>query len=203
VNQIVSCRLIFQLWKLPSSVRDGCIYCEYKWIIDVDIALLDSTTVLGFRSRTEARSAEGMLIEAGERVRTVRVVLGGLPMRSTRLLVVADESKASKRAVSYVAQMVGRRRGFNCLVYTLSEIPASLIEYGGAKNPEEEEKLDGELHAEQKHWVLAAQEKAKLALDRAGAALRKAGLAAGAIEARFCGSATQRTDAREATKFLN
>jgi hypothetical protein len=76
VNQIVSCRLIFQLWKLPSPVRDGCIYCEYKWIIDVDIALLDSTTVLGFRSRTEARSAEGMLIEAGERVRTVRVVLG-------------------------------------------------------------------------------------------------------------------------------
>ena len=45
MNQIVSCRLIFQLWKLPSPVRDGCIYCEYKWIIDVDIALLDSTTV--------------------------------------------------------------------------------------------------------------------------------------------------------------
>ena len=66
----------FQLWKLPSPVRDGCIYCEYKWIIDVDIALLDSTTVLGFRSRTEARSVEGMLIETGERVRTVRVVLG-------------------------------------------------------------------------------------------------------------------------------
>lgn len=59
VNQIVSCRLIFQLWKLTSPVRDGCINCEYKWIIDVDIALLDSTTVLGFRSRTEAHAAEG------------------------------------------------------------------------------------------------------------------------------------------------
>jgi len=125
-------------------------------------------------------------------------------MRSTRLLVVVDESKASKRAVSYVGQVVGRRRRFKvCLAHTLSEIPASLIEYGGAKNPDEEEKLDAELHTKQKQWIFAAQEKAKLALDRAGAALRKAGLAAGAIEARFCGSATQRTDAREATKFLN
>jgi hypothetical protein len=59
VNQIASCRLIFQLWKLPSPVRDGCIYCEYKWIIDVNIVLLDSTTVLVFRSRTEAHAAEG------------------------------------------------------------------------------------------------------------------------------------------------
>ena len=71
VNQIVSCRLIFQLWKLPSPVRDGRIYCEYKWIIDVGIALSDSTIVLGIRSCTEARSAEGMLFEPGERVCTV------------------------------------------------------------------------------------------------------------------------------------
>ena len=46
--------------------------------------------------------------------------------------------------------------------------------------------MDAELHTKQKQWIFAAQEKAKLALDRAGAALRKAGLAAGAIEERFC-----------------
>ena len=108
-------------------------------------------------------------------------------MRSTRLLVVVDETKASKRAVSYVAQMVGRRRGFKvCLVHTLSEIPASLIEYGGAKNPEEEVELDGELHAEQKHWIFASQEKAQPTLNRACAVLRKGGLAAAAIEEQFC-----------------
>jgi nucleotide-binding universal stress UspA family protein len=108
-------------------------------------------------------------------------------MRSTRLLVVVDENKASKRAVSYVAQIVGRRRGFKvCLVHTLPEIPASLIEYGGAKNPDEEEKLDADLHAEQKHWVFAAQEKAQPTLTRASAVLRKGGLAAKAIEERFC-----------------
>jgi nucleotide-binding universal stress UspA family protein len=108
-------------------------------------------------------------------------------MRSTRLLVVVDESKASKRAVSYVAQIVGRRQGFKiCLVHALSEIPASLLEYGGGKNPEEEVKLDADLHAEQKQWVLAAQEKAQPTLTRASAVLRKGGLAANAIEERFC-----------------
>ena len=108
-------------------------------------------------------------------------------MRSTRLLVVVDETKASKRAVSYVAQIVGRRRGFKvCLARTLSDIPASLIEYGGAKNPDEEEKLDDELHAEQKHWVFEAQKNAQPALNRACAVLRKGGLAAGAIEEQFC-----------------
>ena len=97
-------------------------------------------------------------------------------MRSARLLVVVEENKASKRAVSYVAQIVGRQRGFKVyLVRTLPEIPASLIEYGGGKSPEEEMKLDGDLHAEQKQWVLAAQEKAQPTLTRASAALRKGG----------------------------
>jgi nucleotide-binding universal stress UspA family protein len=108
-------------------------------------------------------------------------------MQNTRLLVVMEESKASKRAVSYVAQMVGRRKGFKvCLAYTLPELPASLIEYGGARTPDEEEKLDAELHAKQARWVVAAKEKARPALERAYAILRKAGLAARAIETRFC-----------------
>ena len=108
-------------------------------------------------------------------------------MRSTKLLVVVDESKASKRAVSYVGQMIGRRRRFKvCLAHPLSEIPASLIEYGGGTNPDEEEKLEAELHRDQKRWVFAAQEKAQPALDRASAVLRNAGVAAGAIEAGFC-----------------
>ena|SRR5665213_2758489 len=97
-------------------------------------------------------------------------------MRSARLLVVVEENKASKRAVSYVAQIVGRRRGFEvCLVHTLPEIPASLIEYGGGQSPEEEVKLDGDLYAEQKQWVLAVQEKAQPTLTRASAVLRKGG----------------------------
>ena len=119
-------------------------------------------------------------------------------MRSTRLLVVVDENKASKRAVAYVAQIIGRQRGFKVgLVHTLSEIPASLIEYGGAENPEKEKKLDADLHAEQKHWVLAAQEKAQPTLTRATAVLRKGGLAANAIEERFSVPADGRARADE------
>ena len=108
-------------------------------------------------------------------------------MRNTKLLVVVDESTASKRAVSYVARMVGRRRGFRVyLVHALPELPASLIEYGGAKTPEEANKLETEFHAEQKRWMLAAKEKAQPVLNLARAALRKSGLAAGAIEGLFC-----------------
>lgn len=119
-------------------------------------------------------------------------------MRSTRLLAVVDETKASKRAVSYVAQIVGRRRGFKvCLVHTLSEIPASFIEYGGAVSPDEEAKLDADLHAEQKHWIVAAQEKAQPTLTRASAVLRKGGVAANAIDERFCFPADGRARADE------
>ena len=108
-------------------------------------------------------------------------------MRTTRLVVVIDESKASKRAVSYVGQIVGRRRGFKvCLAHTLPELPASLIEYGSARNPEDEKKLEAELHAEQKHWVVAAREKAQPALNRARAVLRKPGMADGSVEEGFC-----------------
>jgi nucleotide-binding universal stress UspA family protein len=108
-------------------------------------------------------------------------------MRNTRLLVVVDESKTSKRAVSYVAQIVGRRKGFKvCLAHPQDEIPASLVGYGGARNPDEEEKLDGQMHAEQKHWIFASQEKVQPTLNRARAVLRKGGLAAAAIEEQFC-----------------
>lgn len=102
-------------------------------------------------------------------------------------VVVMDESKASERAVSYVAQIVGRRRGFKvCLAHTLPELPASLIEYGSARNPDDEKKLEAELHAEQKHWVFAAREKGRPALKRARRVLRKGGVAAASIEERFC-----------------
>ena len=54
---------------------------------------------------------------------------------TTRLLVLVDESPASKRAVSYVARMVGRRRGFQlCLAHLLPPLPAGLMEFRGAEN---------------------------------------------------------------------
>jgi nucleotide-binding universal stress UspA family protein len=107
-------------------------------------------------------------------------------MPNTSLLVVIDESTASERAVSYVAQIIGGRKGFRvCLAHPLPELPASLIEHGGAENPTEEKVLDSELRAEQKDWVAEAKKKAEPALNGARAVLRNAGLTAGSIEERF------------------
>jgi nucleotide-binding universal stress UspA family protein len=107
-------------------------------------------------------------------------------MPNTSLLVMIDESSASERAVSYVAQIIGGRQGFRvCLAHALPELPASLIEHGGAENPAAEKKLDSELRAEQKDWVAAAKKKAEPILSGARAVLRNAGLTASSIEERF------------------
>lgn len=107
-------------------------------------------------------------------------------MRNAKLLVVIDESEASKRAVSYVAGIIGGRGRFKvCLAHTLPEIPAHLIEHGGAEDPSEEEKLDRELHSDQNRWIVAARKEAQPILTRARAVLSKAGLTASSIEERF------------------
>ena len=114
-------------------------------------------------------------------------------MRNAKLLVVIDESQASERAVSYVAGIIGRRRGFKvCLAHTLPEIPAHLIEHGGAENPSDEKKLERELHSDQNQWIVAARKKAQPILARARAVLGKAGLTASSIEERYCDPAEGR-----------
>ena len=51
-------------------------------------------------------------------------------MATTKLLVVVDKSLASMRAVKYVAQILGGRRGFRiCLAHTLPSPPAEMMEY--------------------------------------------------------------------------
>jgi nucleotide-binding universal stress UspA family protein len=107
--------------------------------------------------------------------------------RNTKLLLVIDETEASKRAVTYVARIVARLRDFHvCVAHTLPFLPTHLTEYGGARNPAEEEKLKTELHAGQVRWIAEAKEKAQPALDRACATLHKAGLGTKAIETKFC-----------------
>ena len=50
----------------------------------------------------------------------------------SKLLVVVDNSLASMRAVEYVAQILGGRRGFRiCLAHTLPSPPAGMTEFGG------------------------------------------------------------------------
>lgn len=114
-------------------------------------------------------------------------------MRNAKLLVVIDESQASTRAVSYLAGIIRRRRRFKaCLAHALPEIPAHLIEYDGAENPSEEEKLESELHSDHNQWIVAPRKKPQPILVRARALLRKIGLTAGAIDVRYCDPAEGR-----------
>jgi nucleotide-binding universal stress UspA family protein len=101
----------------------------------------------------------------------------------TKLMIVVDESPASKRAIEYVGKLVSRRRGFHvCLVHTLPSVPPELLEFGGAENPAEEKRLDKNLKISQQQWISKVGKKAQHALDQASAILRNAGLSARILE---------------------
>ena len=55
-------------------------------------------------------------------------------MKNTKLLVVVDESPATRRALEYVAQVASRRRDFRiCLAHALPSPPSELVELRGAE----------------------------------------------------------------------
>ena len=100
-----------------------------------------------------------------------------------RLLLVVDESPGTKRAVNYVAKMIGRRRGFHvCLLYLLPPLPPELLEFGGAENPRTEKKLVVELRRDQQVWIASAKDSARPMLDDAIKVLREAGISRRAID---------------------
>jgi len=108
-------------------------------------------------------------------------------MVNTRLLVVVDDSAASRRAVKYVAKFVRKRRGFRiCLVHVLPPLPPELLEHGGSEDPAKEARLEVDLKAEQHRWVSAAKNTSQKSVDEARATLRKAGISAGTVQALFC-----------------
>ena len=78
-------------------------------------------------------------------------------MVNTRLLVVLDDSAASRSAVKYVGKFVGKRRRFRiCLVHVLPPLPPELLEHGGSEDPAKEARLEADLKAEQQLWISAA-----------------------------------------------
>jgi nucleotide-binding universal stress UspA family protein len=86
--------------------------------------------------------------------------------RSDKILVAVDDTEASLKAVTYVAQMVrGRDPIYICLFHVLPPIPPRLLEFGGAEDPQKEQILSAELKAAQFEWI----EKAK---DSAGPSLK-------------------------------
>jgi hypothetical protein len=105
-------------------------------------------------------------------------------MVDTSLLVIIDDSAASKRAVKYVGKFVGMRRGFRIyLLHVLPPLPPELLEYGGAENPRKEARLGVDQKAEQHRWISAAKKASQKGLDDARATLRAAGISAAAVKA--------------------
>lgn len=104
-------------------------------------------------------------------------------MAETRLLVVLDDSAASKRAVKYVGKFVGKRKGFHIfLLHVLPPLPPELVEHGGSEIPRKEAQLDAGLKAEQHRWIAATKKASQKVLDQARATLRTAGILAGAVK---------------------
>jgi nucleotide-binding universal stress UspA family protein len=100
-------------------------------------------------------------------------------MKNTKLLVVVDESRATKRALEYVAQVASRRRDFRvCLAHALPPPPPEQVEFRGAEKTR--------LRAYKRRWIAVLEMTEQRALDRANAVLRRGGFAAGAIEAHYC-----------------
>ena len=101
----------------------------------------------------------------------------------TRLLVVLDDSAASKRAVKYVGKFVGKRRGFRiCLLHVLPPMPSELLEHGGSENPMKESRLGLNQKSEQHRWISAAKKASQKSMDGARAILQSAGVSAGTVK---------------------
>jgi nucleotide-binding universal stress UspA family protein len=136
------------------------------------------------------------MVQTSRRVRSDGAI--GRKTHNHRLLVVVDESSSSKRAVEYAARVLASRRGFQvCLAYFLSQLPPTLLEFGGAENPDTERQLDTQLKTEQRQWIAAARKEAQPALNWACTKLRRAGLPAGSLSAKFSDPFREQNSASE------
>ncbi len=115
-----------------------------------------------------------------------------------RLLLVLDHSPASQRAIDYVAETAARCGAFRLyLANLLPPVPPELLEFGGAENPREEERLSQSLRLEQQGWIKTAKKRAQHSLSKVRAKLRQAGVVAGAAVARFSDPLDDRSSAEE------
>ncbi len=98
-------------------------------------------------------------------------------VRDKTFLVGVDGSDSSIRSVSYVAEMIGAREDCHVVLFhVLPPIPPELLEFGGAEDPEKEQKLDQTLKKEQAQWIEDAKKAAEPMLDNAKTILYRIGV---------------------------
>ena len=94
------------------------------------------------------------------------------------IFVAVDDSEASDRAVTYVAQMVDGRKEFHILLFHVpTSMPPQLLEFGGAEVPAQEERAAVELSNAQATWVEDVTRAAQPIFARAKTRLREAHIA--------------------------
>lgn len=105
---------------------------------------------------------------------------------TTHILLAADDSEASGRAVRYVADMLGRLGDAHVhLFHVLPPIPPELLEFGGAEDPGTERRLSDKLKQAQSEWVDRAKAEAEPVMEKARAVLSRAGIAPGRVSEEF------------------
>jgi nucleotide-binding universal stress UspA family protein len=103
---------------------------------------------------------------------------------SKRVLIAVDESDASRRAVTYAAEVLGGGHGFQVSLLHL-ELPPRMLEWGGSENPEVEDQISverGEAYRQMENQAIA---EGKTMLHRSQAILAEQGIEGVALLVQF------------------
>jgi len=112
--------------------------------------------------------------------------LESLKKRAERFLVAIEQSDASLKTVTYVAQVLhGRTDAHVRLLHVLPPIPPEFLEFGGAEQPQLERRLSDELQQNQARWIETARSSVQGSLDKASAILRENGLSSTQISTTY------------------
>ena len=97
--------------------------------------------------------------------------------KNQKFLIGVDDSDASRRSISYVADMMGSRHDVDIVLFhVLPPIPPELLEFGGAEDPGTEQQLDQALKHQQAQWVENAKKAAEPVVDHAKTLLHRTGI---------------------------
>jgi nucleotide-binding universal stress UspA family protein len=94
-----------------------------------------------------------------------------------KILLAIDDSPASSKAASYVADLAGRKKEFGIHIFhAIDPLPTELQEFRGAENPHDEKILDAELKRKQNSWEQKAKTAAESLITKTRLLLEEAGL---------------------------
>jgi len=117
-----------------------------------------------------------------------------------RLLVAIDDSAASRRAVAYVARIIGGRKGFRIrLFHVRAPLPPRLVDFAVGEDPGSAQRRRTEGKHAHAAWVTQGEKAAQAVFSRAKSILRRARTPATAIETEL---ATSRSDQDLASTIL-